>query len=498
MSSTPNVHNYMAVISPELVPAARDTATPDTVDALDLDYRESLPCWDLYDALCGGTRAMREAGELYLPKEPKEESGQYEARLARSFLHDAFSNTVDRLVSKPFAKPVTLRGTVPDKLQLIESDTDLAGNNLTWFAREVFRAALKYKVTYVLVDMPQKRENPTAADDMNPAFRPRFVHVTPRQLIGKKYGPDGKLTMVRIHERVIEAGKYSQKEVDFIRVITDTGWELHKRVVGEDNKAKWVLNDSGNHTYGAVPLYEFKVAEKPPLDGLAHLNVAHWQSMSDQRNYLRFIRIGILFGKGITAEEQSKGIIIGPNRMYTAENKDADLKFVEHTGQAVGAGREDLKDLEGRMEIAGLQPMVRKDGSATATEKVLDEGKTSSNIQSWARSLEGFLQVLYTVAAKWMKVNLPKDFKVDVYDDFGLSARATEDLQLIIEAWEKKLLTTQTALEEIRRRGILPETLDVADEIKRLAAEPDRESAAPAKKPSSTPDNNRGNGESMA
>ena len=45
------------------------------------DYQALIEDWDLVTALLGGTRAMREAGEEYLPKHTEEDTARYEARL---------------------------------------------------------------------------------------------------------------------------------------------------------------------------------------------------------------------------------------------------------------------------------------------------------------------------------------------------------------------------------------------------------------------------------
>lgn len=46
---------------------------------------------------------------------------------------------------------------------------------------------------------------------------------------------------------------------------------------------------------------------KPPLIELAHLNVKHWQSQSDQDNILHVIRVPILVRIGIQTQYDNQG-----------------------------------------------------------------------------------------------------------------------------------------------------------------------------------------------
>ena len=51
-------------------------------------------------------------------------------------------------------------------------------------------------------------------------------------------------------------------------------------------------------------------------------------------------RVPILFGRNLKVGED--GIEIGPNRLILGEGDGADLKYVEHGGAAIEAGRQDL------------------------------------------------------------------------------------------------------------------------------------------------------------
>ena len=71
-------------------------------------YVEMDEKWSLVSDLLGGTGDMRNAAETWLPREERESWIQYRARLGRSYLSNAYANTVDRVVAKPFSKHLLL------------------------------------------------------------------------------------------------------------------------------------------------------------------------------------------------------------------------------------------------------------------------------------------------------------------------------------------------------------------------------------------------------
>jgi hypothetical protein len=143
--------------------------------------------WRLIWDILGGTRTMRKAGKRWLPREPAEEPAAYRVRLLRSFLFNMFGDALEKLSAKPFQQEVTIepnKDVLPEPLEPLLSNTDLNGMDLTEFARKVFKDALKYGVTHVLVDTPVIDGLPpeaklTIADEQRLDIRPFFTHVSP-------------------------------------------------------------------------------------------------------------------------------------------------------------------------------------------------------------------------------------------------------------------------------------------------------------------------------
>ena len=447
-------------------------------------YQGNSTLWKLIDDILGGTAVMRENCRDWLPQEPKETLKSYRIRVSRSFLFNAVKDTMEKVVSKPFSRPVTLTENVPQKLEEIAGNCDLAGRDLTQFFRDVFKEALKRGLTHVLIDMPSIPDNArprNLAEERDLHLRPVFVHIKPEDLIAWKTRTttNGELITeeIRFREtRTEPVGAYGEQDVEYIRVYTPDRWELHRK---HPDSKEFVKTKEGPVTYPGpgVPIRTLyfnrtaPYAADPPLTELAWTNLAHFQSDSDQRNILRFTRFGILFAAGFSPAEIEAGIVIGPNKLVASANENATLKYVESQDAASNAGVVDIKHLEERLVTLGLQPFVSKSGGQTATAKSIDEAKVHSNVQAWARATEAIIGECYEDAAKWVGVELPDDFSADVNNDFGISARAGEDVKNLIAVRAAGDITRETYLKELRRRDLLSEAVDIEVELENVKAE---------------------------
>lgn len=377
-----------------------DVATPN--DA----YQAMEPEWQLVRDLLGGTRAMRKAGPRWLPREPPESLEAYRIRLNRSVLFNGVGRALETLVGKLMAQPVQLLDPVDKDINALVGDIDLAGRDLSGFAADILKAALVDGVTHVLVDYPSDtaggQSSASFADERRHAARPYLVHVPAADLIGWRLAPaDGgnsHLDRVRIRERVVEAdGLWGERTIEQIRVLSPGAYALYRRPESATTGAnEWQQVAGGETSYPGLPLFTLYANRcgfmlgRPSLMDLAWLNLAHWQSSSDQRHILHVARVPILFGRNLA--DNGSDIEIGPNRLIFGNGDGADLKFVEHSGAAIAAGRQDLLDLEDRMAVLGLDLLRGRPGRETATARALDAERADCALAAVVRRLETLLE----------------------------------------------------------------------------------------------------------
>ncbi|EDP66823.1 hypothetical protein BAL199_17218 [alpha proteobacterium BAL199] len=431
-----------------------DVATPNAA------WSARAPDWELIHDLLGGTRVMREAGERRLPREPGESLEAYRIRLHRTVLFNGLARAVQTLSGKPFGKPATLSDDSDPRLRSLTRDLDLGGRDLTGFARDVLRGALTDGLVHILVDYPPGGSTgETLADERARGARPYLVQVPAPDLIGWRIGPDGRLDRVRIRETVIERdGTWGERAVEQIRVLEPGHWSVWRRSEAVKDRP-WRRYDGGDTSLDAIPLVTVYaertgfLTARPPLLDLAWLNLAHWQSSSDQRHILHVARVPILFGRNLKVGED--GIEIGPNRLILGEGDGADLKYVEHGGAAIEAGRQDLSDLEDRMAVMGLDLMVRRPGGVTATERAIDSARADSALAALVRAVEEGLTAALGLCARWLDLPADAAGRVTIDPDTGLDAREAEEIDLLLKARLAGEIDRPTFLAEVRRRGVL-------------------------------------------
>lgn len=437
---------------------------------------------DLIDALLGGTKAMRAAGTKHLPQWPGEDNESYKLRLAVATLFPAYSRTVEVLAAKPFSKPVTLGEDVPERIKPWLEDVDLSGRNLHSFASEVCKAALGYGFRGILVDyQPTINDDgrsmyPTKAAEIEAGVRPYFVEVHAKNILGwlpKNATTVEGMTQLRLLESYSEPnGEFDTKEVEQVRVLGRGTWQIWRKT-GE--KKEWAMYKEGVTTLATipfVPVYGGRTGymmARPPLLELAYANVEHWQSKSDQQNILHVARVPILFARMLGDDD---AITVGAGNAVKSGSPDGDLKFVEHSGKAIDAGRISILDLEDRMRQAGAELLVIKPGNVTESQTLADNEQGSCALQKVAGNLEDALDQALQLMAEW--VGEAEGGHVSVFKDFGAATLAEASAELLFKSANSGKLSGESYFNELQRRGILSPDLKWKDEQGRIEVDLNR------------------------
>ncbi len=453
-----------------------------SVVVLAMDELRRLP-----STLMGGTEAMRGAGRTYLPQEVAESNAAYKNRVNRSFLFNGYGKTVRDMASKVFETPIILSEKLNSDLTEDAKNIDLTGRSLSVFAHAVFIDGLSNGVTYILVDMdkPALKEDGspaivTKADEVTLNRRPWAVHIFAHQVLGWRselVSGVEKLTQFRFMETVTEDdSQFGEVTIEQVRVFDRLGtfvtWSTYRR--NNDNVEKWTLHESGVMSLTNIPIVAVYMNRTgfmqgaPTLSDLAEVNQAHWQSQSDQRNILHVARVPILFGSGFE-EKKGQKFEIGGSRMITVSDSKATLKYVEHTGAAIDAGRVDLKDLEFQMQVLGLELLIPRPGGETATGAAIDQAKMNTPLSMMAIGTKNGLEIMFGFMSSYRGLNPELVVgTVDVNTDFGVSLRGVQDVTALITMVEKKIITSELCIGEMKRRSVLSENVNAAEEVERV------------------------------
>lgn len=441
--------------------------------------------WVIVDALMGGTKAMRKAGTKFLPKWPKEEQDAYDSRLKASTLLPAYSETVQNMTGRVFAEPIGLGDGVPEPIKDYSTNIDRQGNNLQVWAQNLFSSGLSHGLCHVLVDYPQTAAPDgstrvvTKADEIKAGVRPYAIIIRPEQVLGWKSestGGEHVLSQFRFMESVEEAdpeNEFVTKPVNQVRVLEPGKWSTYRKAKAEGGKEEWRLYEEGVTTLDKIPLATFYtkrtgfMTATPPLMELAHLNIKHWQSQSDQDNILHYARVPILFGAGF---DEEKAIAVGGGTMIRNDNVDAKLNYVEHGGAAIEAGRTSLQDLIDDMRIAGAK-LLHKEKQATKTAAQAEEeaAQEMSPLETMAGQLEDCLDQVLQLFAEWMK--LGEGGNCQVNGNFDVDYDMANTLPFLQTMNDRGRLSNESFYQEVQRRGVLDGDRDWETEKERIESQ---------------------------
>lgn len=445
-------------------------------------YLRMAPRWRMIDVLLGGTEAMRAAGEEFLPQYDNESTKNYQSRLQRATLLNMAEQTLDTLAGKPFREAIVLDEDVPPQIEALAEDVDMQGNNLQAFARSWFREAWAKGFSHVLVEHPTpeaktdaegEQRQRTLADDRAEGLRPYWVHIKPECLIAAYSAivlGQEVLTHVRILEKSVERVGWEEVEVVRVRVLEPGTWQVW---APNEKGDEWHVESEGTTSLDYIPLVTFYAGKriglmecKPPLTDLAHLNVAHWQSSSDQRNVLTVSRFPILAASGVPADQK---VNIGPNNFLTTEAAEGKWYYVEHTGAAIAAGQTDLSSLEDQMATYGAEYMRKKPGDETATGRALDAAESSSYLAATVRDFQDCIELAMQYTAHWLGLEEGGSAKVNA--DVDLSEADAAELDALLKMRAQRDISRKTLLDEMQKRSVLSDDFDEEADAELLAEE---------------------------
>ncbi|MCW9731921.1 DUF4055 domain-containing protein [Avibacterium sp. 20-15] len=430
----------------------------------------------IIDDLLGGTAAMRNAGTAYLHQMSLESKERYQKRLERSTLYPALSETLSQMTGRVFFKPIDVQDVNQVITDRFLPDVDMLGNNLDVFAARWFYASLAYGVSYVLVDYTKINDVRTLADEIKVGARPYLVHIKPQSVLGFKTAMhNGRqvLTQFRYTENVVvDKDEFTTETMEQINVY-EIGRVRKYQKRGEDFE---LVDDVELKIAGKrldfIPIVAFATKNsgefmlgEPPLMELAYLNIKHWQSQSDQDNILNTARVPLLARFGVNQDPTSPNTMqIGGSLIDLPEN--GDLRYIEHSGNAIGAGQESLKMLESQIQMAGASLLVKSEIAMTDSQTKEEHDKLISKLRLYANRFEDVLDLTLEYVGKWLGVE--KAGSVEITGNIDSDIDANSSIESIIKLQAAGIISAQTAFSEAKRRGLISDNVEWEDEQARL------------------------------
>lgn len=449
--------------------------------------------WEPIVYLNGGTLAMREAGTKYLPQEEGEENRLYLNRLTRSVLYGAYGRTVKTLSAMPFMSPMVINN-LPEGLDYLLKNCNAEGDSVSSFSKMLLSDLINHGIAHILVEYPEAppEGDLTMEQERELNMQAYFSRVDPMRLIGWKsesIGAKTFLTEIRIFEDVIyqdDNKPWEDKHRAQVRVVRPGSVELYQ-IDPKEKDAEYRLAHEPMATsttrMNLVTIYANKTGfmqGAPLLEELAHLNIRHYQKLSDLDNIEHICNVPMAYAFGLK-EAEFENVLFSPHTILKSGNENLKVGYLEHSGNAIPANQQSIKDLESRMLAMGADMLAPRGGSTreTGIAKTLDNTKSSSILQEAVEALEDGLEQAFIMAGEWMNID-STDIKVNIGDKIGLTVDPNL-LTSLIDLARNDNMSFEDLAKEMRKRSMLLDSTDLkkGKEVEMNTAQTNNEFQAP-------------------
>lgn len=454
--------------------------------------------WCLIADCIEGERAVKKAGEKYLPKPAAEKDAEYarkryDAYKTRAVFYNVTGRTLEGLVGQVFSKDSSI--DLPDALKRYEPDLDGAGTPLEQQAKATLKATLSFGHCGLLADFPTIEEGRvvTLADIEELRIRPRVILIAPEQIINWRVsivGGETLLSLVVIEEKAIVKDDGFEFETEprwrEIRLqqaneegtefaVTVTLWRKKDKPTNEDDKFEVIegypvlLTDYTGTPLDRIP-FEFVGAtnnepqiDKAPLLDLASLNIAHYRNSADYEEGVFMTGQDQLVLTGLEQEWVDKnfrgGVKLG-SRAAIPLPKEADAKLLHADPNSIAA--EAMKHKEEQMKALGAKLIEPQAIKGTATEALIEESSESSVLSSATKNVSAAYRKALFHASRFVGEVDPDKIEFDLNSDFAAAMASPAERAQIVAEYQAGLITFEEAREQLRKAGIAYQDDDVA------------------------------------
>jgi hypothetical protein len=485
-----------------------DTATHPVAKrktGLDTLRRQRMLCRDFYD----GQDVVQSKTTTYLPLLQGEQNTptEYQARLLRSMLDNRVEEAVEFAVSQIVKDEIQLEEDVPLEIRgQPRTDTqaeqlgwdeniDLRGKDLTRFASDVFRDYWIEGVGGFLVTMPGVRDaagnrvaQPTKAQFEQSGARPYWVRYAPDDVLYWDYEfvqGRRRLRHLRLRDTAtVKPDEFSSEAQERILCFWSPmvgqqfcTYQVWIKVENRDKRETWIPSEE---TPQPVPMEKMteipfvvmgELDGPPPLLALAHMNLFHYQRLSDKDNWEHFACVPVPGAFGVSEDQFKNGIKWSASEMILFTNPQARMETIILHDEGVRLMKESLKDLEEKIAQRAMRSILETDpGGVTATASAMAGARAVSRLQSaWLAFVDVLeLGLQYTAIIAGLG---PDGGSVCQKREFFALPKDAQILAFIQWMKAEKLLSGVGTFSEAQRYGFISGSLDYKEEQTKIEEE---------------------------
>lgn len=436
---------------------------------------------------------------LYLPMLAEETPEEYQKRLKRTPFYNASWRTMAAFVGMMFRKPPVIQ--VPNKaIEKLLEDVTMSGISFENFAKDIALEDIEISRIGVLVDFPQgTMQNAdgatiSVAEAEAAGLRPSMVMYKAEAIINWRFefiNNRNILTQVRLWEQQITVkSEFEVEERAIIRVLDLVDGKYRVRLFYEDNEEQigWeVFPTMDNKPLDYIPFYfigpdggESDLSE-PVLIDLVDLNIKHFQVSADYEHGCHMTGLPTPVVIGAAPEKHdSSGNPVYP-KLYIGSTvawmlpQGADAKYLEYSGQGLGALEKNLANKEAQMAAIGARMLMPEKAGVEAADTIaMRHAGEQSILSAIAVSVsEGLTKALKTFC-QWAGATTVTDenTKFEINRDFAPFMLSPQALTALLGVVQAGKLSDEAFYNLLQRADLADSEISFQDDQARIDEAP--------------------------
>lgn len=439
------------------------------------EYTRALPSWQLVKDCVAGSKAVKAAGEKYLPKpDPTNKSAEnderYKALKKRAMFLNFTARTKQGLIGVMFRKPAELK--LPTAAEYVKDNATGSGMSLEQLSKQGVGECLETARGGFFVDYPTVKDS-TAGVQSLAASKSRQANILFYDALSiidwETQDVDGvqRLAFVNLSEKLSEfsTDDYGRTEICQNRILVMVDGQYHQRIYRDgDPYSDSVPTDHNGQAFDHIPFYFFGSEtntpdiDKAPLEDLAEVNILHYgNSATVEESGFISSQPTLFFTTDISQGEFARwnphGVQVGSTSGYSL-GKNGAANMVQAAESQLS--RTLMIDKENQMLMIGAR-IVQKGGENETAEAVrLRHGSDNSILSTVAANVsEALRAAILDVQRFMMPAALPDEtvfwLPQQYFDE-------TMDAQMIlaqVQLWQQGIIAKKDLRVNLKQASII-------------------------------------------
>jgi len=403
-----------------------------------------------------GEFTVKAKKDKYLPILSGQNSGDYDAYLARGFIVPAVEPTALAISGAIMRKPPEFTPT--GNLSYLVDDMDGHKTSCNKFVEGIIKELLYAGSAGYLVEFEDKAVVKQYAKE-------NIINVSSDYII-------------LAQEYVIqnEKDKYEQEtKTEYLELTFDDDGRYIQNLwrEGKGNEGFAIVDtqtptNRGEALYSIPFVFSDVLDADPTLLHLANVNLDQYRMSTDQRHGLHWTALPtfLLFGDLRDENGNKKQIKVGAGCANHIEDVDARAELLEFSGAGLGALKDVINDNVQTMASIGAKMLLGGSNGVKAAETArIEASSETATLSTLANSIDSTMKALLEILAQWQGATVP-EYKVN--RDFIDTNLDSQTLLAYLQVYQSGGMSLDSFLSLLVKGELLPKNISAEDEADRI------------------------------